>query len=268
MEAYFKSEYKRQGTTTGKYAYWFDTLYTQNESNRNELHPLAVDGCLYEDTMNPETAEYLNPPENLQNPEVIKKVYTQWIKDCSGAFVKCPTIEQCLAKSESHVLTPSILPTIYPEEEDKPWVLQWFPIKVKVDSPIFQIYWSPAYKILSKNQIILEEDSVKNESIDVQNPEKTYTILPRLSESEPKDWIQEMADLHVPFADMTTLRLDSELELQKEKFRRKVREARIRAKLSRYRADRIASRFEEKFGFYPEEDAEEAQTEVESNSDD
>jgi vacuolar-type H+-ATPase subunit H len=77
-----------------------------------------------------------------------------------------------------------------------------------------------------------------------------------------------MADLHVPYVDTTTLRLDSELELQKEKMRRKVRDARIRAKLSRYRAERIASKFEDKFGFYPEEDIEEAQTEVENSSDD
>jgi hypothetical protein len=268
MKPYFKSEFKRQSTPSGKYFYLFDTLYTQDETNRNEVHPLAVDGCTYENDMNSDSEDYLNPPENISNPEIVRKIYTQWINDCSGAFYKCPTIEQCLAKSESHVLSPISLPTIYPEEEDNTWTLQWLPIKIKVDSPVFQIYWSPAYKIPSKNQIVLEEEPIKSEPVDIQNPEKTYTILPRLSETESKGWIQEMADLHVPYADMSTLRLESELEIQKEKFRRKVREARIRAKLSRYRAERIAVRFEEKFGFYPEEDAEEAQTDVENSSDD
>jgi hypothetical protein len=264
MEHYYKPEFKRQGTQSGKYAYLFETLYTQTERNRNEVHPLAVDGVHCEE--DPE--DWLTPPENIKNPEILKKVYTQWIKDCSGSFVKCPSIEQCLAKSESLVQSNASIPNIYPEEEDDSWLLQWHPTKIKVDSPIFQIFWEPCYKIPYKTQIVLEEEQQVSETVDIQSPEKTYTILPRLSEAETKGWIQEMADLHVPYVDTTTLRLDSELELQKEKMRRKVRDARIRAKLSRYRAERIASKFEDKFGFYPEEDIEEAQTEVENSSDD
>ena len=48
--------------------------------------------------------------------------------------------------------------------------------------------------------------------------------------------------------------------------RKRIREARIRAKLARYRAERLAQQFERKYGVWPEEDQEEAQTEIDSDS--
>lgn len=262
--AYFKSQFKRQNNSNGKYMYWFDTIYTQTDENRNEEHPLAINGYVINPEVSATKEELMKPPEDILNPSVWKKVYTQWIEDCSGAFVKCPSLEQCLARTESIVDPDAEIPSVTPEEEDEMWTLQWLPTKVKVDIPVFQIYWSPSYKVLCKSRITLDE------TLEVQQPEKTYTILPntqstlRLNDNE---WIQEMADLHVPFADSTTLRLDPDVEAQKERFRRKVRDARIRAKLARYRAERMAVRYEEKFGSYPEEDTEEAQTEAETEHD-
>jgi len=238
----------------------FDTLYTQNSDNLNEKHPLFVDGINVEPEMNMDKESYYKKPDDLDNPNVVRNVYMQWISDCSGAFVKCPTIEQCLSKSESIVDSNASIATIYPEEEDNSWTLQWNPIRVKVDMPLFQIYWAPSYKVPFKSRISLDESPPTPEVLD-------RTIELQTNPKSRTDWLQEMADLHVPFVDSSTLRLESEMEAQKDKLRRKVRDARIRAKLSKYRAERMAARYEEKYGIYPDEDAEEAQTEVDSNSD-
>jgi hypothetical protein len=261
MEPYFKSEFKRQSTTTGKYTYWFNTLYTQDDENRNEKYPLFVNGINIEPEVNIDKESYYTKPDDLDNPLIIKNVYLKWISDCSGAFVKCPSIEQCISKSESVIDSDSSIATIYPEEEDNSWTLQWIPTKIKVDMPKFQIHWSPSYKIPYKSRIVIDDEADTN----IKTTEKTIEL--QTHEKPRTDWLQEMADLHVPFVDSSTLRLESELEAQKEKHRRKVRDARIRAKLSKYRAEREAVRYEEKYGIYPEEDADEAQTEAESNSD-
>ena len=264
---YFNHQFKRQSTSNGKYAYFFDTVYTQTEDTHNEVPPIAVDGIDIESNKLLEREEYFKAPEGIQDPIIWKKIYEVWVQDCSGAFVKCPTVEQCLAKTESIIDTSASLASITAEEDDEMWTLQWIPIRIKVDVPTFQIHWAPSYKILCKSRISLDENPPNVESVDIQNPEKTYTILsqrPRQYENTSTGWIQEMADLHVPFIDSTTLRLETD-EMQKEKFRRKVRDARIRAKLARYRAERISSKYEEKYGVYPEEDADEAQTEVDTD---
>lgn len=259
MQPYFKPDFKRVSTQSGKNMYIFDTLYTQDESNQNEKHSLFVNGINVEPDISLDKETYFKRPDDLDNPSIIKNVYLQWINDCSGAFVKCPTIEQCLSKSESIVDSNASIATIYPEEEDNSWTLQWNPIRVKVDMPVFQIYWAPSYKVPFKSRIAFDEP--EHEALD-----KTIELQTNIKSRT--DWLQEMADLHVPFVDSSTLRLESEMEAQKDKFRRKVRDARIRAKLSKYRAERMAVRYEEKYGVYPEEDLEEAQTEVDSNSDD
>jgi hypothetical protein len=259
MQPYFKPDFKRVSTQSGKNMYIFDTLYTQDESNQNEKHTLFVNGINVEPDISLDKETYFKRPDDLDNPSIIKNVYLQWINDCSGAFVKCPTIEQCLSKSESIVDSNASIATIYPEEEDNSWTLQWNPIRVKVDMPVFQIYWAPSYKVPFKSRIAFDEP--EHEALD-----KTIELQTNIKSRT--DWLQEMADLHVPFVDSSTLRLESEMEAQKDKFRRKVRDARIRAKLSKYRAERMAVRYEEKYGVYPEEDLEEAQTEVDSNSDD
>ena len=258
MQPYFKPDFKRQSTTTGKYMYWFDTLYTQNKDNCNEFYPLFVSGINVEPELATDKEDFYKKPDDLDNPSVVRNVYLQWISDCSGAFVKCPSIEQCLSNTESIIDTNASITTIYPEEEDSSWTLQWAPTKIRVDMPNFKIYWSPSYKIPFKSRISLDEEPVISleKTIELQTQERPRT-----------DWLQEMADIHIPFVDSGTLRLESELEAQKEKHRRKVRDARIRAKLSKYRAEREAVRYEEKYGVYPEEDADEAQTDAESNSD-
>jgi hypothetical protein len=258
MQPYFKPEFKRQSTQGAKYMYIFDTLYTQTEDNRNEKYSLFVNGVNVEPDLTTDKENFYKKPEDLDNPTVVKNVYLQWISDCSGAFVKCPSIEQCLSKSESIKDSNASIATIFPEEEESSWTLQWAPTKIRVDMPNFQIYWAPAYKIPFKSRITLDEEPATplEKTIELQTQERSRT-----------DWLQEMADLHVPFVDSGTLRLESEMEAQKEKHRRKVRDARIRAKLSKYRAEREAARYEEKYGVYPEEDADEAQTEAESNSD-
>jgi hypothetical protein len=78
-------------------------------------------------------------------------------------------------------------------------------------------------------------------------------------------WIQDVSEL--PFSDRPALRLAVDQEASKEKLRRRVRDARLRAKLARYRAERLALLFQERFGFYPEENGEEVQTEYEGSSD-
>jgi len=267
MQPYFKSEFKRQSNPNGKYMYWFDTLYTQTVLN--EKYHLAVDGLVFDPENQLTREEYLKLPEELNNPAVSRKVYTQWIVDCSGAFVKCPTIDQCLARTKSLIDPNATLPTIHSEEEEQTWTLQWFPTRIKVDTPVFEIYWSPCYKILCKSRILIEEEEpeVLEAPVELQNPEKTYTIVPQLSRPSETNWIQEMADLHIPFVDSSTLRLDADEEVLKERLRRKVREARIRAKLARYRAERMAAKYEERFGQYPEEDGDEAQTDGETDTD-
>jgi hypothetical protein len=254
MLPYFKSEFKRQTATSGKNTYLFETLYEQKI--QNEMHPLFVNGINIEPDINIDKEMYYKKPEDLDNPSVIRNVYERWILDCSGNFVKCPTIEQCLSKSESIVDSNASIASILPEEEESSWTLQWTPTKIRVDIPNFQIYWAPMYKIPFKSRIIFEEEPIANMEKTIELQEKPRT-----------DWIQEMADLHIPFVDSATLRLESEIEVKKQKLRRRVRDARIRAKLSKYRAEREAALYEEKYGVYPEEDADEVQTEIESNSD-
>jgi len=59
--------------------------------------------------------------------------------------------------------------------------------------------------------------------------------------------------------------LDIDIDAQRDKLRRRIREARIRAKLALYRAERLAHKYEERYGIYPEHDEEEAQTEAEQS---
>ncbi len=265
--SYFSSKFRRQLTPDGKYQYWFTTEHSASYNSEVDAFPFVVDGLEFKGSDTLDESLVFNTPEEIHNPSISKLVFTQWLKDCSGAFVKPPTLEQCLAKVEIIVDSSVQPPMILTEEEDEDWVLRWLPTKIKVNTPVFQVYWAPCYKVPAKSRIELEEvASQQTEPIELQSPEKTYTFVPQ---SRPNEWIQELADLHVPYADDVPLRLDTEPEndVHKEKLRRKVREARIRAKLARYRAERMALRFEERYGFYPEEDGEEAQTEVETDND-
>jgi len=67
-------------------------------------------------------------------------------------------------------------------------------------------------------------------------------------------------------SDISPFRLDVNFEKQREKYRKRIRDARIKAKLARYRAERLCAIYEDKFGYWPSEDEDEAQTEVESDN--
>ncbi len=264
-QQYFKSQFRRQQRPDGKYMYWFETLTTNNRALQEsaEASKIVVDGEVISGS-NYTGEEFINPPEDIHNPNILSNVYTQWLQDSKDAFVKPPTLEQCLAKTES-IVDSNVPVSIYPEEADQEWTLQWVPSKIKVDMPIFQVYWAPLYKVPFKSRISLEDMEIKKDNsvheIEVQlNPQGS-----RLESSN--EWIQELADLHVPYADSSTLRLDTNVEdVQREKLRRKIHDARIRAKMATYRAERLALRFEQKYGFYPDEDQDEALTEAETEA--
>jgi hypothetical protein len=274
---FFSNTFKRQTAPDGSPMYWFLSCYSQDDTTHNEKPQLSVDGSMYysetdqlEDRNNDQVFTVL--PEETKNPEVHKKVFETWLRDCSGTFVKPPTLTQCLANTTSIWDSNAPVATINPTEEDSDWVLQWVPTKLKVCMPNFQIYWAPSYKTQSTRipDIFSQIKPIKAESeqIELQQPEKVYTIT-RLNENPPKDeWIQELTDLSLPYTDSPTLRFDPSIDKQKEKYRRRVRDARIRVKLARYRAERLAQQYEEKYGNYPEEDQEECQTEVEQSDED
>jgi len=269
-EPYFSSKFRREKDLDGKYMYWFTpAVNLETSASSVDSFPFVLDGLEFNGSETQSYEDITSPPDDFQSPSISKLVYTQWLKDCSSAFVKPPTLEQCLAKTIIKIDTSLSLPPVLSEEEDDDWDLRWIPTKLKVHTPVFEIFWAPCYKIPAKSRIELEDTiSQQTEPIEVQSPEKTYTFVPQ-SRPVASEWIQELADLHVPYADDVPLRLDTGLEndAQKEKMRRKLREARIRAKLAKYRAERMALRFEERYGFYPEEDEEEAQTEVETDND-
>lgn len=279
---YFSSKFKKQQTPNGT-MYWFQTCYTQDDINRNEKISMAVDGdVLYSEEgqlekYNEEKA-FSFLPEECNTEELKRQVFVQWLEDCSKCFTKVPSVEQCLHNSLS-IWDSNVPPaTIRPDEEDKDWILQWIPTRVKVDHPNYQIYWAPMYKTEYTRIPIDEEANLQGqpkredgeEFVDLQEPEKVYTYdakNTRLIMTQQEHGLQELNISDIPLSDSSALRLNFD-DAQREKYRKRVREARIRAKLAHYRAERLASQFEERFGFYPEEDREEAQTEAEDSSED
>lgn len=260
---YFSNKFKRQKTPDGKMSYWFYSEYSQlqNESNYNEKPPLAVDGETIESEEQMDDSYFNKLPEETRNPNVLKNVFTQWIADCSGAFVKPPTIEQCLNNFENIWDSNAPIASLNPSEEEDTWTLQWVPTKVKVEIPVFQIYWAPSYKIKATRIPEFKEGLEDGEQIELQTPNGDT----RLITAKPTEWLQEIQDGSIPFSDTPALRLDIGIDAQRDKLRRRVREARIRAKLALYRAERLAHKYEDRYGVYPEEDDEEAQTEAEQS---
>ncbi len=270
----FSSAFKRTLGPDGKYTYSFSSLYTQKEGTPswNEQAPFAVVGeTVYADPNWANTADltqvFERLPEETRNPTLLNRVFEKWIVDCSGAFTKPPTITQCLANAvsvwDSNVPTATVLET---EEKDN-WSLQWVPTRVHVAVPHFYLYWAPCYKVPESRipdfaEAGQQEDSKISEfaSQDIQCPEKTYTIT---TNTRQGDWLQEIPELQVPLSEGPALRLSGEEEDPGMiKFRNRVHEARMKAKLARYKAERMAQRFEERYGFYPSEDEDEAQTEA------
>ncbi len=263
--------------------YWFSSHYTQTEQTRNEKPPLAINGeIIYAESSNQGRASdelcFGTLPEEIQNPACWKEVFTQWIHDCSGAFQKPPTIERCLANCSMEWDSHAPIATIGQTEEESDWLLQWIPTSVRVHHSKFTVFWAPCYKIsytrIPKQIPCLDEtdsDCALKESfdIDVQQPERVYTFVPKNTRHGMNDGhnLEECTDIPVSYMDVPPLRLETEQDEQANKYRRKVREARLRAKLAHYRAERMAQRFEQRFGYYPEEEGEEVLTEAEQTDD-
>jgi len=278
---YFSSSFKRINTNNGSPCYVFNTCYTQDDTNHNEKIPLSINGSIFyketEQISLSNTSEETNNnysmfsvlPKETCNPDIHKKVYEQWILDCGKAFIKPPTLEQCLANTTCVWDSNAPFATMNPSEEDSDWILQWIPTKVSVCMPNFQIYWAASYKIqFTRIPDVISSEKLNDERIELQNPEKTYTVIQRLEPISKDDLLQEFTDINLPYSDIPDLRFDSTLEnQQREKYRRRIRDARIRAKLARYRAERLAQRYEKMYGVYPEEDEDECQTEAEQTED-
>lgn len=267
---YFSSAFKRFVGPDGKPSYNFTTLYTQKEqsSSWNETAPFSVQGqTVYADPVWASEANmedvFQQIPDKCRSTELSTAIFKRWLMDCSGAFTKPPTIDQCISAStaiyDSNVPTATVLEL----EEKEDWILQWIPTRIHVVMPNFYVYWAPCYKSKVPDARIPDLTSFDDKiaDFDIQQPEKTYTITPSTRQGE---WLQEIPELQVPLSDGPALRLagDEEEDPHMIKYRRRVHEARIKAKLARYRAERLAHRFEERYGFYPSEDDDEAQTEA------
>ena len=280
---FFSNKFKRQLGSDNKMEYWFSNNYSQDRTNYNEIPPFSVEGdVIYAENsqMPTKTDEELfsKLPEETKNPSLWKSVFERWILDCSGAFTKPPTITQCLSNCEIYWDSNAPVATMNTTEEDSDWILQWTPTKVKVCNSRFSIFWAPCYKTLSTripdltvlstedgdSKIRMESDS--DTEIDLQPPQNTRRI--DVMNSEHVVSLEELTDIPMPVMNSPALRLEPAFdEIQREKYRRRVRDARIRAKLAQYRAERMADRFEERFGYYPEEDGDEARTEGEQTED-
>lgn len=196
-------------------------------------------------------------PEECNSPFVARRVFETWLSICKGQFVKPPTIEQCLGHYQATKREPLPMVTISPEEEEKVWALYWVPTHIEIESPTFRILWAPLQKEELKDTRIEIDEADINE---LEANEKAIEIH--------DGWLHDVKDL--PLASGPPLQIDVDLgvQVQREKFRKRVREARLRAKLAKYRAEALAQRYAERFGSWPEEDLEEAQTEAENSSED
>jgi hypothetical protein len=276
--SYWSTKFKRERSSDGTRCYWF---HAEPLLLNSPDHPFALWGdVIYANHPNGNFEDrFTQLPEEVENPTIHRQIYESWLSHCGACFTKPPTIEQCLANTQN-VLDPNgPVVVLEPEEEDEDWALIWLPTKIKVDSPVFQIHWAPTAKKLFTTRIPEDDgqQSVGRIDIDLQSPERTYTINARPNESamatsanqlHQTAFLQELKDIQLPLSDSPPLRLDGDTDLHREKMRRRIRDARIRAKLARYRAERIAQMYEERYGVYPEEDEEEAQTEFEGSDSD
>jgi hypothetical protein len=261
--SYFSPVFIKELTSKSTYKYSFSIECAVNtEEEREQFKSICVQ------TVQP-NKDIDTLPDELVNPACLKAIFDQWILDCSNCFVKPPTFEKFKYVSELAVqhdvsddleCSSNTLCNFY-----------WFPVTIVLDMPVFKIHWSVMHKtpqtptgVLDK--IVFNDDSpiVQTKYPYSEQPDGTRFI--KTNEGVRTEWLQEMNGSALPLSDSPALRLELDYdEAQREKFRRRVREARIRAKLARYRAERLAHRYEERFGAYPDEDMEEAQTEAEQS---
>jgi hypothetical protein len=215
-------------------------------------------------------------PKECLLDETLQIVYERFVEECGKWFQKRPTLDAFRNGVQQIVDTDATIASLGPNEEDYDWILLWVPTVVRMSGARFTIGWAPCYKLKQTKESRLIPDSEEGDLIpELQGPElspspqdgNTRLIRTAPSTTVRTDWLQEIPESSLPYSDIPALRLDDEFLAQREKYRRRVREARIRAKLARYRAERIAHRFEERFGIYPDEDEEEAQTEAEQTED-
>jgi hypothetical protein len=279
---FFSPKFKRDVNSAGKTMYIFHSIYAQNDETHNQIPPLAVSGeILYSERTKPTmTSEDLiiilqELPKECYTQEKSKEVLNQWLSDCKAAFVKTPDLDLLLHKVQHRLDETAPTASISSSEESSDWVLQWVPTKIHLDMPQPTIFWAPCYKSESAripDEVPVEEDAdeISLEDIPQQLSQLDFELQDsghdstRLIKNMANTWNNDGLTT-LPLAESPSLRLEFDYQAQKEKFRRRVRDARIRAKLARYRAERLAQRYEDRFGEFPEEDDEEAQTEIEKS---
>ena len=260
----FEKDFKRYRTKNGM-SYVFEIIHSLEKQPQGLC---VVEGETIFSTDEDSKKKCSELPEEVRNPERLHVFYTQWLKDCSGAFVRPPTLTQCLSNTVSFLDISGACANISPEEEDDDWLLLWVPTILKLNPPEFSIGWAPLYKKKSTRIPILSEfdtlDTKEIHTIHISQSDVELQTNP--TRSVINTYPQEIQDLEIPYsANLQTLRLH---DVHQEKLRKRLHDARIRVKLARYRAERIAQLYERKYGVWPEEDNDEAQTEIESESED
>lgn len=202
-------------------------------------------------------------PIECKNPEKTRDILTAWLQVSQKAFVKPPTIDQCIYNcSVQHAVSdPRSLSVLVEDDKNSKWIYRWEPVSVVVKAPNFIVNWAPVEKELDTRiqDVFEEENQIQAESLpEVQNPTRTYVVNTRDAVTYP----EELHD--IPLSGVAPFRLSLEPDKKKEKLRKQIREARMKAKLARYRVERLCQRYEERYGDYPSEDEEEAETEYET----
>lgn len=233
------------------------------------INPIDEDISLIEGVTTKDPVDQISViPESCYDPIVARRIFSYWLEECKGQFVKPPTVEQCLSHYKPTKREPLPMVTLSPEEDEQDWQLLWVPTHVEIESPTFRIVWAPLKKCpmrIALEEVVEEEEKASEDhSFELQGPERTYTVT--ASAMRPESHLTEVDDF--PLSNKPALRLDTDLsvDIAREKARKRVRDARLRAKLARYRVERLEQRYLERFGVWPEEEAEEAQTEAEHSS--
>lgn len=279
----FEEAFQKERTTTGQWEYLF--RHKRANHDGETIWPYSIKGSVLPseqeegEICDEDTKEIFETlPKECFLDETIQIIYEHFANDCGKWFQKRPTLEAFRNGLQQMVDADATIASLGPNEEDYDWALLWVPTVVRVSGGRFTIGWAPCYKLkqAKESRLIPSQEDVESGLIpELQGPDQAPSIQEgntRLIRTTPSttvrtDWLQEIPESSLPYSDIPALRLDEEFLAQREKYRRRVREARIRAKLARYRAERIAHRFEERFGIYPDEDEEEAQTEAEQTED-
>jgi hypothetical protein len=198
-------------------------------------------------------------PDTCKNEDLIKNVLNSWYDDCKRVFKKPFNVTGLYNKVTNVVDKDFSIAALSPEEEEQEWNLLWVPSRLELRKNEVVLLWAPTHKKPGMSRII--------EDFEVQSPEESqYRIIANAEYPATTDasWIQDISQL--PLSDSPALRLEMDLDSAKERMRRRVRDSRLRAKLARYRAERLAQSFLERYGVYPEPDADEIETEYEQSS--